>query len=163
VHYFVYFALGVGVGAVGLHSGLIAADGKLARHWGRWVLAMIGAFVLAVAVFFWGLTTKGQTRTLLIDLGTVTFALSCAASCFGFLAIFTRFARRPSVVWRSASDNSYGIYLVHYAFVAWCQYALLGVPLSGGAKAALVIAAAYPLSWSTAALLRRIPLVAKTV
>jgi peptidoglycan/LPS O-acetylase OafA/YrhL len=163
VHYFVYFAIGVGIGAVGLQNSLVAADGNLTRRWGRWVLAMIGAFLLAIAVSLWGLATKGQAQTLLIDLGTVTFALSCAASGFGFLAIFTRFARRPSVVWRSASDNSYGIYLVHYAFVAWCQYALLSTSLSGGAKAALVIAAAYPLSWGTAALLRRIPLVAKIV
>jgi antibiotic biosynthesis monooxygenase (ABM) superfamily enzyme len=48
-------------------------------------------------------------------------------------------------------------------FVAWCQYALLSAPLSAAAKAALVITVAYLLSWSTTALLRRLPLVAKVV
>jgi peptidoglycan/LPS O-acetylase OafA/YrhL len=163
LHYFVYFVIGVGIGALGLRNGLLSPAGSLARRWWAWALTMIGAYALAVAVFLSVLATAGQTRALLGDFGTITFALSCAASCFGCLAIFARFARRPSSAWRSASDDSYGIYLVHYAFVAWCQYALLSAPLPAAAKAALVIAAAYSFSWGTTALLRRIPLVARLV
>lgn len=163
LHYFVYFAIGIGIGAAGLRERLVAADGALARRWWAWALGMAGAYFLAVALFVAAQAAQGPTRAFLGGAGILTFALSCAASCFGFLAIFARFARRPGAAWRSASDDSYGIYLVHYAFVAWCQYALLGFAFPAAGKAALVIATAYLLSWGTAALLRRIPLVARVV
>lgn len=163
LHYFVYFAVGIGVGTLGLRGGPLATDGALGHRWRHWALAMVGAYVVAVGAYLVALCTKGPVATLLTDLGVLTFALSCAASCFGFLAIFTRFARRPSAAWRSASDDSYGIYVVHYAIVAWCQYALLRATLPAPAKAILVITVAYGLSWATAALLRRIPLVARVV
>lgn len=163
LHYFVYFAIGVGIGAAGLRDGLVAADGRLAERWRTWVWAMVGVYALAVAVFLSMLASEGQTRALLSLVRTFVFPLSCAASSFGLLALFARFARRPSAVWRSASDDSYGIYLVHYAFVAWCQYALLSAPLPAAAKAALVITTAFLLSWGTTALLRRIPPIARIV
>jgi len=91
------------------------------------------------------------------------FVLFCASACFAFLALFVRFANHPHAVTRSAAENAYGIYLVHYAFVTGCQYLLLSVRLPAFAKAALVLAAAYLLSFGAAALLRRIPQVARVV
>ena len=41
-------------------------------------------------------------------------------------------------MWDSLRGNAYGIYLVHYAFVTWLQYALLHAPLAAMVKAALV-------------------------
>lgn len=163
LHYFVYFALGVAVGAAGIRPALLASDGALARRWGWWTTAMLAAFVPAAAVSYVMVTSPGPTSSGMSGLHTITFAVSCAASCFALLAVFARFTRRPRAAWRSASDNAYGIYLLHYAFVAWCQFALLGVALPGAAKAALVIAAAYLASWGTSALLRRIPSVARLV
>ena len=43
-HYAVYFLAGIGVGAYGIERGLLAQDGKLARHWGRWTLWMVVGF-----------------------------------------------------------------------------------------------------------------------
>src|SRR5262249_29333331 len=48
-HYAVYFFAGIGVGAYGIDRGLLAPDGKLARHWGRWTLAMLVIFVASIA------------------------------------------------------------------------------------------------------------------
>ena len=45
IHYFVYFMLGAGVGAVGIGKGLLANDGKLARRWILWAVAALIAFV----------------------------------------------------------------------------------------------------------------------
>jgi peptidoglycan/LPS O-acetylase OafA/YrhL len=163
LHHFVYFVLGIGIGAVGLESGLVASDGKLGRRWWAWVLTAIVVFLLGTMFYFAILAAKGPRQQLLIDLGSISFALTCAALSFAFLAIFSRFARQPNRIWRSLADNSYGIYLVHYAFVAWCQYALLTAPLPGAVKAVSVIAAALVLSWGTTALLRRIALVARVV
>src|SRR4029453_15026363 len=52
----------------------------------------------------------------------------------------------------------YGIYLVHYVFVLWLQYMLLGVALFAVAKAAIVLTGALFLSWATTAVVCRIPI-----
>jgi peptidoglycan/LPS O-acetylase OafA/YrhL len=163
LNYFLYFVLGIGIGAVGLESGLVASDGALARRWWLWVLAMIGSFLLGTALFMAILGAPESSRQVLRYVGTVAFVLGSAWSTFAFLAIFSRFARQPQRTWRSLADNSYGIYLVHYAFVAWCQYVLLSTDLPAGAKAASVIVVALALSWSTIALARRVPIIARVV
>lgn len=163
LHYFVYFAAGIAIGAAGIGRSLVAADGALARRWWLWTLVMLGAFLFGLGVVSAAVEARGEGGALLAVLGPVAFALSCAASCFGMLALFTRFGQRPSAAWREAADASYGIYLVHYAFVAWCQFALLGADLPAPAKAAVVIVVAYLASAGVASLLRRTPLVARVL
>jgi surface polysaccharide O-acyltransferase-like enzyme len=58
----------------------------------------------------------------------------------------------------SLSRNAYCMYLVHYVFVVWLQYALLNAPLFALGKAAIVFGATLVLSWATSAALRRLPL-----
>jgi len=55
------------------------------------------------------------------------------------------------------------MYLIHYLFVVWLQFALLGIAVPGVLKGAVVFAAALALSWSASALLRRIPAVAQII
>lgn len=154
---------GVGMGAAGMAYDLVARDGRLAERWWVWALAMLGSFTAALAVLGAVVAAQGSVSPTMAGLRAVTFVVFSAAACFAFLALFARFGHRPSAVWRSASDASYGIYLVHYAFVAWCQYALVGVALSGGVKAVIVTVVAYSVSWGTTALLRRVPVVARIV
>jgi hypothetical protein len=45
---------------------------------------------------------------------------------------------------------------VHYVFVVWLQYALLGVGLFAMVKGALVFSGTLLLSWGTIAVVRRI-------
>jgi hypothetical protein len=92
---------------------------------------------------------------IIADLG---FVLSCASSSFFLVAIFLHFARNRSRVLDSLSRNAYGMYLVHYVFVVWLQYALLNAPLFALAKAAIVFGVTLGLSWATSAALRRLPL-----
>ena len=163
-HYAVYFFMGVGVGAYGIERGLLAPDGMLARHWLRWTIAMPLAFIPVVA---WLLSAASLSRIVppivLGLIGGPILPLSCAASCFGFLALFVRFANRGTRALDSLSDNEYGMYLVHYAFVSWLAYAMLPAPLPAVAKFALVFAGVVALSWSTSAALRSIPGVARAV
>jgi hypothetical protein len=91
------------------------------------------------------------------------FVVSCAASSFAFLSLFLRFARRPNRMFDSFSDNAYAIYIVHYAIVAWVQFALLPADLKGWQKGGLAILASLALSWIAAAALRKIPGVARHV
>jgi surface polysaccharide O-acyltransferase-like enzyme len=91
------------------------------------------------------------------------FVLSCAASSFAFLSLFLRFAQSPNRILDSFSVNSYAIYLLHYAVVTWLQYAMLHASLPPLAKAAAVFLGAVGLSWSIAAIVRRIPAVARVI
>jgi peptidoglycan/LPS O-acetylase OafA/YrhL len=157
LHYLLYFLVGVSVGAAGIGDGLLASRGRLARRWLLWGVFMLIAYVGEMVVFLSGMILAAK----------IGFAVSCAASSFFLIAVFLRFdfgksagARR---IWDSLSENAYGIYLVHYVFVLWLQYALLKLMLPGAAKGALVFAAAVTLSWVTVAALRRVPGVARVV
>jgi peptidoglycan/LPS O-acetylase OafA/YrhL len=162
IHYFVYFMIGAGVGAVGIGKGLLAGDGKLARRGALWAVAALVAFGAASAVGIASLSPHASPRSweVAADCG---FVLSCAASSFAFLALFVRFAKDRSKRWDSLTANAYGIYLVHYAFVSWLQYSLLKTALPGIAKGSLVILGALALSWATVAALRRIPAVGRVL
>jgi len=162
VHYFVYFLLGAGVGALGAEKGLLAPDGKLARRWVLWTVAALVAFGIAASVTFAAFAPHSSPRLWEV-LADSSFVLSCGTSCFAFLALFVRFARRRARIWDSLTANAYGIYLVHYGFVIWLQYALLKASLPAIAKGSLVLLGAVLLSWGTTAVLRRIPAVARII
>jgi len=162
LHYLVYFLLGAGVGAYGLDGGLLAPAGKLARRWPLWSVAALVAFGVASGVGIATLTAHIGSRGWEIA-ADATFVLSCAASSFAFLALFVRFANTRSRIWDSLSANAYGMYLVHYAFVSWLQYALLKAQLPAIAKGSLVFAGLMLLSWGATAALRRIPAVARVI
>jgi peptidoglycan/LPS O-acetylase OafA/YrhL len=162
LHYFVYFLIAIGVGALGLDRGLLAPDGKLAKRWPLWTTAALVVFVATSIIAIATLTSHAHSQAWAIasDAG---FVLSCAATSFAFLALFLRFAKSRSTWFDSLSANSYAIYLVHYMFVSWLQYALLPASLPGYAKFTIVLAGALGLSWATAAAIRRIPAIARIV
>jgi surface polysaccharide O-acyltransferase-like enzyme len=93
----------------------------------------------------------------------VALAPACAAACFSTLSLFLRFATTRLNLAESLSDNAYGIYLVHYAFIVWLQYALLDVPLGAVAKAAIVFTFTLVMSWSATMAIRCIPLGSRLV
>jgi peptidoglycan/LPS O-acetylase OafA/YrhL len=162
LNYLVYFLIAVGVGAYGLDRGLLSPDGKLARRWFLWVaraLLFFGvATGLAIAAFASG--APSPAFSIAVDAG---FVLSCAASCFAFLALFLRFAKSRSKVCDSLAANSYAIYLLHYAIVSWLQFALVPAAMPGVAKFLIVFPGALALSWAVAATIRRIPAVARVI
>jgi surface polysaccharide O-acyltransferase-like enzyme len=125
-------------------------------------IAALVVFAATSVVAIVALTVHPQSQAwgAAMDLG---FVISCAASSFAFLALFLRFARSRSGMFDSLAANSYGIYLLHYGFVSWLQYALLPASLPGIAKGAIVFVLALGLSWGTAAALRRSAAVARVV
>jgi hypothetical protein len=52
--------------------------------------------------------------------------------------------------------DAFGLYLVHYVFVVWLQYVLLGSEIFAVAKGAIVFSGTLLLSWGTIAVIRRI-------
>jgi glucans biosynthesis protein C len=158
LHYAVYFFAGLGIGIYGMESGLLASDGLLARRWAIWLVAALAAFLLWIAPTALVFDLR-DAAPLGLQIGAdLGFVLSCASSFLFVIAVFVHFASTRSRVLDSLSRNAYGIYLVHYVFVVWLQYALLNAPLFAFAKAAIVFGGTLVLSWAASAALRRLPL-----
>jgi len=93
----------------------------------------------------------------------IAFAVFCATVSMACLGLYVRFARTESDAFASLDANAYGIFVVHYVFVTWLQFALLAAPLPVAVKGLLVFLGAVLLAWGTTALLRRIPAVARVL
>lgn len=145
--YAVYFFAGIGIGGAGIERGLIAVDGILAR---RWTYAMAAALA---SLFLWmGLTalTMPHGASLGVEIAAdLSFVPACAAGCFFLIAVCLRFATGYSRLLGYLSANAYGLYLVHYVFIVWLQYALLAAPLFAIIKAAIVFGGTLVLSLAT--------------
>jgi surface polysaccharide O-acyltransferase-like enzyme len=120
------------------------------------------AFGLTQIVTIISRTSHGTARVWEM-FAALAFVLSCAASGCGFLAVFLRFARTRVRIFDSLRDNAYGMYLVHYGFVTWLQYALLQKQFPAVVKASVVFLGTLVLSWGAVAALRRIPAVARVI
>jgi len=153
LHYAVYFFAGVGIGAAGIERGLIAADGIVARYWGRALAAALIFLLVWMALTGFSISHPAAGVAIAADVG---FVPACAAGCFSLIAMCSRFAACPSRPLDYLAANAYGIYVVHYLFVVWLQFALLDLPLFAVVKASIVFGAALLLSLVTAAALRRI-------
>jgi hypothetical protein len=149
LHYLVYFFAGCAVGAYGLDRGLLAIDGSLARHWAGWLAASVAGFVL------WALPTSrmidGAQAPLLVQFAAALgFVLACASGCFVLMALCLRFAAERTRILDSLSVNAYSMYLLHYIFIVWLQYALLSFGLFAIGKAAIVFGGTLALTWAAA-------------
>lgn len=163
-HYFVYFLVGIGLGAVALERGVFAPAGELARRWWTWTIAAPIAYALLVAIQNrWATTGESEPATALHVAADVAFVISCAVSCLALLALFLRFARRQGAIGASLARNAYGIYLTHYVFVTWLQWRLLDEPWPATCKVAAVFGVSLSLSWTATAALRRVPVLSRAL
>jgi hypothetical protein len=160
--YAIYFLAGVSAGAHGLERGLLNPGGVLGNHWVLWILAAIAAFGLFVAVAVVAPQTPGVSRPWDM-VGALVYVLSCASSGMAFLALFTKLVKTRRPVFDSLRDNAYGMYLIHYVFVTWLQYALLGTQAPVVVKGLSVFCGGLVLSWVTSLALRRVPAVARLI
>jgi peptidoglycan/LPS O-acetylase OafA/YrhL len=163
LHYALYFFGGVAIGACGIERGLIAPDGPLAQRWARWLIAALVLFGLWLGLTAVVVADPGAASPGLLALDALSFALACFASCFFVLALAIRFARVRLAVLDSLKANAYGMYLVHYGFVVWLQYALLATGLPAILKAAIVFGGTVLASWSATVALRRLPPIARII
>jgi glucans biosynthesis protein C len=145
--YGVNFFAGVGIGAAGIDAGLLAADGLLARRWKLWLGVALASLFLWMSVT--SLTMNGPA-SLVVDIAAdVCFVVACSAGAFFVVATSLRFGTRRLATFESLSVNAYSLYLVHYTFVVWLQYALLGIALFALVKGAIVFGVTAVLSWLT--------------
>jgi surface polysaccharide O-acyltransferase-like enzyme len=91
----------------------------------------------------------------------LAFALFSGAMAFAEPGYFLRFARSPLRMLDAMRPFAYGVYLVHYIFIIWLQYAVYDPVWSPFLKFAIVFAGTLIGSWTTVILLKKIPLVAR--
>jgi surface polysaccharide O-acyltransferase-like enzyme len=164
--YAAYFLAGVGVGAVDLRTGLLTENGGLARRWPVW-LGFASAFYVAILVLVyahhnWVADFNSPPLVWRAGYG-LAFATYSGAMAFLVSALFLRFAGAEWRLLDALRPSAYGVYLLHYIFIIWLQYAVYDDPLPAGVKFAVVFAGTLSLSWGLTAALRRIPVVARMI
>ncbi len=161
--YLVYFFAGVAVGAYGLDKSILRQEGPLSRQWFFWVIASLFSTLFLLMTYtsvHLDPFTPWTAPAGWINLG-FSMTLYCVVVSITFIALFLRFANTRYSIIDNLCDNAYGIYLVHYPFIIWSQYTLLGSSMPATAKALIVFIITLGLSWGTSALLRSIPGVRK--
>jgi glucans biosynthesis protein C len=161
LQYAVYFFAGVGVGASAIDRGLVAADGPLPRRWALWLAAALASLALWMGLT--ALTLDGGASISIKIAADLAYVLACAAGCFFLIAVSLRFAARQSPILGNLGADAYPLYLLHYGFVVWLQYALLTLPLFAVIKAAIVFAGTLLCTWTTAGAVARIPFGARLI
>ena len=155
--YLVYFLTGTAVGAIGIDRSVFKTDGALAKRWWGWVAVGLMSFTVFIIMV---VAVTPMERTIVSE---IAFVVCCWAIVSGMTGLFLQFAKRRVRIFDSLSENSYGIYIVHYVFVTWLQYLLLGSGLAPLVKGIVVFVGTLILSWVLVASIRHIPAVAKVI
>lgn len=155
LQYAVYFFAGLGIGVEGIDHGLVSVDGPLPRRWLLWLAAAL--ISLALWMGLTALTLNGGASIGIKIAAELAYVVACACGCCFLLAASLRFAVGPSPTLGSLGDNAYALYMLHYLFVVWLQYALLSMPLFAVIKAAIVFGATLICTWATVNAFERIP------
>jgi glucan biosynthesis protein C len=161
--YAVYYFAGLGVGAFGLERGLLAPEGMLARRWAVWFTCALASFVLWMGLTGLAMTYRTSAPLALQVVVGMSFALACTSGSFFVMAGCMQFGTRRSPILDNLANAAFGLYLLHYVFVVWLQYALLDVALFAVAKAIIVFGATLLLAWATVTVLRAVPFASRLI
>ena len=161
-----YFLVGVGIGATDLRSGIFAENGELAARWAVWLgvaLVFYAAILLLVyAHHNWVADFNKPPLSWRIAYG-LAFALFSGAMAFAEPGVFLRFTKTTLRPLDAMRQNAYGIFLTHYIFIIWLQYAVYEPALPAFVKFAIVFAGTLAGSWATTVLLRKIPVIGRMI
>ena len=154
-----YFLIGIGIGAMDLKSGIFAENGELAARWKIWLavaLVFYGAILLLVYAHHNWVDFNAPPLWWRAGYG-FAFALFSGAMAFAEPGSFLRFAKTPLRLLDAMRPSAYGIFLTHYIFIIWLQYAVYDPPWSPFVKVAIVFVGTVAGSWALVVLLRKIP------
>jgi surface polysaccharide O-acyltransferase-like enzyme len=161
-----YFFTGVGVGAVSLRTGMLAENGALAKRWTVWLvfaLVFYGTILLLVYAHHNWLADFNSPPVWWNTAYGLAFAMYSAAMTFTVPAVFLRFAQSTFRLLDAMRPSAYGIYLLHFIFLIWLQYIVYDPAFPAFVKFAIVFIGTLSMSWALTVLLRKIPLVARTI
>ncbi|HVQ69481.1 MAG TPA: acyltransferase [Bradyrhizobium sp.] len=161
-----YFFTGVGIGVIGLRAGILAENGEVAKRWATWLTIAILLFGLILLLVFahhnWIENVAAPPLWWRAAYG-LAFAIFSTVMAFTVLATSLRLSRASMRLLDAMQPSAYGIFLFHYMFIIWLQYFVYDPAWPAGVKAAIVFAVTLGGSWLLTVLLRKIPLVARTI
>ncbi len=155
LHYLVYFFAAFTIGSYGCDRSVLRTDGPIARHCFAWLAGTVTCFAAWGGLTSLTLPDWNASPLLYRFAAALAFPPACATGVLAYLSIALRLLRARHPVLDSLSANAYGIYLGHYVFVLWLQYALIDATLNAFGKVIVVFVVALALSWVTSAGTRR--------
>ena len=170
--YALYFFVGVGIGWVPSHLGLLSRDGELARRWPVWLLATLVTFAGLIGLIYYKrefLPDPNNPPPWWDTTHAFFFACFSASQTLNLLALFLRFESHGRSILDPLRESSFGIFLIHYLPLLWLQYALYGITLAPTVqetailKALIVFVLTLAISWIATSALRKIPGVARVL
>jgi surface polysaccharide O-acyltransferase-like enzyme len=84
-------------------------------------------------------------------------AFECVALCIGLLVLFREFVTSAPQLVNMMAPAAFGVYIIHIFVVVPLQFAVIGLSAPPLIKFAMVVLLAVPISFTLAALLRRLP------
>jgi surface polysaccharide O-acyltransferase-like enzyme len=164
--YAAYFFVGVALGAFSLRAGLLAERGVLAIRWPVWLAYSIALYVAILVLVYahhkW-VTDFSSPPLLWRTYYGLAFAAFSASMAFAVAAFFLRFAKSAWRLLDALRPSAYGVYLVHYVFIIWLQFALYDYSVPAIIKFAIVFSGTLAASWAVIVMCRKIPLVARMI
>ena len=161
-----YFLTGVGIGVVSLRAGILSGEGALAQRWPLWLAfasLFYGAILLLVyAHHNWIADFDSPPLSWQAGYG-LAFALFSAAMTFTVLSVSLAFASSRMKLLDAMRPSAYGIFLTHYIFIIWLQYAVYDYAWPAFVKFAVVFIGTLALGWAATALLRKAPIVSRMI
>ena len=158
--YFGYFMIGVFIGNADFNNGIFSEKSLVVKKWRLWgLLSLIVYSVLTITVgqkFLEQMVRDNKIKAF--DAWMIYYTVyvaSCTLSSIAFITIFRKQIHTKKTWWSSLSENAYLIYLIHFAFVTWIQFSLMGVNIPAFFKFLLTFIIALLLSWKASILLRR--------
>ncbi len=148
--YFIFFIFGTCVGSGNWEIYFFTNNKFLNKSWQFWLILCL-FFYLLVELFTYNVWDIVRAGRLGVNLAWVMFDLLFVASCifssFLFLSIFKQNIHKQYNLWTNLSANAFGIYLIHYIFITWLQFALLNVLLPVFIKFLIVFSVTLLVSW----------------
>jgi len=151
--YFAWFLMGVALGSANPERSLSRENLK---PWPLWLI--IGAFCcLAYALLSSGGYQTDTPAWMMKVMLFTAFSLCCTFTSLAALGLARSFFRSNWLPADHFTENAYGIYLFHYGFVIWLQFALLSVSIPAAMKFLIAFSVALTASWLMTAILRKTP------
>jgi surface polysaccharide O-acyltransferase-like enzyme len=149
--YFVYFIFGVIAGSTAHTTNSFDIDSMFVKRWKTWICLSPIVFFIFLVSYVKLTDNPGKYRLTDVQVqsivGTIWVA-SCVLSCSAFLSTFKKITKQNNKFLDSLSPCSFGIYLIHYIMVTWCQFALMQFALVAWIKFAITLIFAFFLSWA---------------
>lgn len=160
--YFIFFIFGTCIGSSDWESYFFTDNKFLNRPWQFWVIVCLLSYLL-VELFTYNIWDIVRAGKLGVNLAWIFFDLlfvvSCISSSFTFLSIFKQNIHKQYPIWTNLSANAFGIYLIHYIFITFLQFALLNVSLPVFIKFLIVFLVTLLASWTIVNFLRKFRIV----